>query len=75
MPLLWSLSGKFQFSNKACYTSQLILGKQWNMVSKWETPLVDGCKLTYHAKTDFQKMLMDPKNMTLKTGLAVELKL
>lgn len=44
-------------------------------VGKYDSPVVDGVKMTFHGKTDIKDMVKNPKSCALKTGLAVELKL
>lgn len=63
MPLLWNLSKQYQYSNNARFNFKWHFGKEWNSVTKWETPVVDGAKITYHCQLDAYKALFSPKDL------------
>lgn len=75
MPLLWNLSTLFRFSNGATMNYKFFFAQKWMVVSKWETPVVDGVKLIHHANADIKCAFSCPKDFALKSGLAIELKL
>lgn len=75
MPLFWRFGGVYNTQNGMKGSLSAYFGKKWMVQQKWEVPFSKSTKVTFQDQGDIKAMFTDPKNASLKFGIALEYKL